>query len=78
MIIEKNIYEDCDLVLPGALLKMASLNSRVKIIVDEYEIRIRPSEINNNLYLKMVGLGRNVFEDDSVTLQKALRAEWKI
>jgi len=78
MIVEKNIQKDYELAVPVALLRMAHLSGRVRIIVDEHEIRIRKAKDKDNLYKKMLGLGKDIFETDSVTLQKDLRAEWNI
>ena len=78
MIVEKNIQKDYELAVPVALLRRAHLSGRVRIIVDEHEIRIRKAKDKDNLYKKMLGLGKDIFETDSVTLQKDLRAEWNI
>ena len=78
MIVEKNLQNDNELALPVKLLKMAHLSGRVRIIVDEHEIRIRKARDKDDLYQKMLGLGKDIFETDSVTLQRDLRAEWNI
>jgi hypothetical protein len=78
VIVERNLQKDCELAVPAELLRMAHLSGRVRIIVDEREIRIRIAKDQDNLYQKMLGLGKGIFETDSVTLQRDLRAEWKI
>jgi hypothetical protein len=40
MIVEKNHQKDYELAVPAELLRMAHLSGRVRIIVDEHEIRI--------------------------------------
>jgi hypothetical protein len=78
MIVEKNLQKDYELAVPAELLRMAHLSGRVRIIVDEHEIRIRKAIDKVDLYQKMLGLGKDIFETDSVTLQRDLRAEWHI
>ena len=78
MIVEKNLQKDYELLVPVELLRMAHLSGRVRIIVEEHEIRIRKAKDKEDLYQKMLGLGEDIFETDSVTLQRDLRAEWKI
>ena len=78
MIVEKNLQKDNELTVPVELLRMAHLSGRVRIIVDEHEIRIRKAKDKDNLYQMMLGLGKDIFETDSVTLQRNLRAEWVV
>ncbi len=78
MIVEKNLQKDYELLVPVELLRMAHLSGRVRIIVEEHEIRIRKAKDKEDLYQKMLGLGEDIFETDSVTLQRDLRAEWNI
>jgi hypothetical protein len=79
MIVEKNLQKDYELAVPAELLRMAHLSGRVRIIVDEREIIIRKAKDDkDDLFQKMLGLGKDIFETDSVTLQRDLRAEWNI
>lgn len=76
MIVEQNLQIDHALALPVELLNKAHLFGRVKIIVDENEIRIRNVDDKKVLFNEMCGLGKTVFQEDSVSLQKNLRSEW--
>ena len=78
MIVEKNLQQDYELAVPVELLEMAHLSGRVRIIVDKHEIRIRKAKDKDDLYQKMLGLGKDIFETDSVALQRDLRSEWNI
>jgi len=63
--------------LPKELLKKANLFGKVSIIVEENEIIIKKVSKKTVTIAKMVGLGKGIFNKDSVTLQKELREEWK-
>jgi len=76
MIVEQNLQIDHELALPAEFLKKAHIFGRVKIIVEENEIKIRNAVDNDSLFNRMRGLGENIFNEDSVTLQRNLRAEW--
>lgn len=79
MILEKILKKDSGLELPKELLKKAHLKGMVNIIIEENEIIIkkRVSE-KAETPEKMIGLGKGVFNKDSVTLQRELREEWKL
>ena len=78
MIIEKNLKKNVNLELPGKLLEKAGIGGRITIIVGENEIVIRRIPEETGIIEEMVGLGKGVFAKDSVTLQRELRAEWKL
>jgi hypothetical protein len=78
VIVEQNLQSNHELALPAEFLKKAHLFGRVKIFVEENEIRIRNAPVQGDLFNKMRGLGESLFEDNAVTLQKNLRSEWKI
>ena len=78
MILEKNIKKDLSLELPKALLEKAHLWGRVNIIVDENEITIKKISEEAVILDMMAGLGKGIFDKDSVTLQRELREEWKL
>jgi len=77
MIIEKNIKKNMSLELPRELLEKASLVGRINIIIEKNEIVIKRIPEVAGIIEEMVGLGKGVFDKDSVTLQRELRAEWK-
>ena len=66
------------LELPKELLKKANLFGKVSIIVEENEIIIKKVSKKTVTIAKMVGLGKGIFNKDSVTLQKELREVRKI
>ena len=78
MVIKKNIKKDSGLELPWHLLEKAHLKGRVSIIVEEDKILIKKESEQAQVIEKMVGLGKGIFDEDSVTLQKKLREEWKL
>ena len=78
MILEKILKKDSNLELPKELLKRAHLPGRVNIIVEENEIIIKKVLKETGLPEKMVALGKGIFREDSVTLQRKLREEWKL
>lgn len=78
MILEKTLKKGLDLNLPKALLEKAHLLGRINIVVEEDEIVIRKVSEEVLTTEKMVGLGKGIFNKDSVTLQKELRGEWKL
>jgi hypothetical protein len=78
MIVEQNLQSNHELALSVEFLKKAHLFGRVKIIVEENEIRIRNAADKDDLFKKMSGLGESIFEDNAVTLQKKLRSEWTL
>ncbi len=78
MVIKKNIKRDLGLELPLELLEKAHLTGRVSIIVEENEIVIKKASEQHQPVEKMVGLGKGIFNKDSVTLQRELREEWKL
>lgn len=77
MILEKVLKKGLDLELPKELLKKAHLQGRVNIIVEDNEIIIKKVSEEAGTPEKMVGLGKGVFDKDSVTLIRELREEWK-
>ena len=78
MIIEKNLKKDLGLELSKELLEKAHLIGKVNIIIEENEIIIKKVTGEIAILNEMVGLGKEIFGKDSVTLQKAIRAEWKL
>ena len=78
MILEKVLKKDADLELPKELLEKANLQGRIKIIVEENEITIKKVSEKAGTLEGMVGLGKGLFDKDSVTLQRELRGEWKL
>lgn len=78
MILERVLNKNFDLELPRELLEKANLRGRVSIIVEENEITIRKAAEPVAVLDKLVGLGKGVFDKDSVALQKELRGEWKL
>ncbi len=78
MILEKTLKKGLDLNLPKGLIEKAHLIGRVNIVVEKDEIVIR--KVSEKLWSpeRMVGLGKGIFNKDSVTLQKELREEWKL
>ena len=78
MVIKKNLKRDLGLELPWNLLEKAHLKGRVSIIVEEDEILIKKEAEQAQVIEKMVGLGKWIFDEDSVTLQRKLREEWKL
>lgn len=78
MILEKVLKKDSNLELSKELLKKAHLPGRVNIIIEENEIVIKKVSEETAHPEKMVGLGKGVFREDSVTLQRKLREEWKL
>ncbi|HHT9135969.1 MAG TPA: hypothetical protein ACFYEK_01865 [Candidatus Wunengus sp. YC60] len=77
MIVEKNLKKNSSLELPKELLKKAHLLGKVSIIIEENEIIIKKVSKRSVSIEKIVGLGKGIFDKDSVTLQKELRKEWK-
>lgn len=75
MILEKILKKDSDLELPKELLEKAHLLGRVNIIVEENEIIIKRVSEEAVTPEKMVGLGKGIFDKESVTLQRKLREE---
>ena len=78
MVIKKNIQKDLGLELSWDLLEKAHLKGRVSIIVEENEILIKKEAEPAQVVEKMIGLGKGIFNEDSVTLQRKLREEWKL
>jgi hypothetical protein len=78
MILEKVIKKGSDFNLPKEMLEKAHLLGRVEIVVEENEIVIRKVSEEVMAIEGMIGLGKGVFDKDSVTLQKELRGEWKL
>lgn len=78
MILEKILKKDLALELPKELLEKAHLQGRVNIIVGDNEITIK--KVTEKVFPpeEMIGLGKGVFNKDSVTLQRELRREWKL
>jgi len=77
MRLEKVLKEGSSLELPKELLKKARLPGRVNIIIKENEIIIKKALKEIAPFEKMAGLGKGIFNEDSVTLQRRLREEWK-
>ncbi len=77
MIIEKDLKKNLGLKLPKELLEKANLSGKVSIIVEKNEIIIKKVSKKTITIAKIVGLGKGIFNKDSVTLQKELREEWK-
>lgn len=77
MRLEKVLKEGSSLELPKELLKKARLLGRVNIIIKENEIIIKKALKEIAPFEKMAGLGKGIFNEDSVTLQRRLREEWK-
>lgn len=75
-ILEKVFKKNWSLELPRELLEKAHLLGRVNIIVGENEIIIKKVSEEVTAPKKMVGLGKGIFDKDSVTLQRELREEW--
>lgn len=78
MILEKVLKKDSNLELSKELLKKAHLPGRVNIIVEENEIIIKKVSKGAGSHEKMIGLGKGIFKEDPVTLQRRLREEWKL
>lgn len=78
MILEKVLKKDSNLELSKELLKKAHLPGRVNIIVEENEIIIKKVSEEAGPGEKMVDLGKGIFKEDAVTLQRRLREEWKL
>ncbi len=78
MVIKKNIKNDLGLELPWKLLEQAHLKGRVRITVEKNEILIKKESGRAQIVEKMIGLGKGIFSEDSVTLQRKLREEWKL
>ena len=74
----KEFKKNVNLELPGKLLEKAGIGGRITIIVGENGIVIRRIPEETGIIEEMVGLGKGVFAKDSVTLQRELRAEWKL
>ncbi|OQZ03448.1 MAG: hypothetical protein B6D34_07545 [Candidatus Brocadia sp. UTAMX1] len=77
MIIKKNLKKNANLELSKNLLEKAGIEGKITILVGKNEIVIRRIPEETGIIEEMVGLGKNVFTKDSVTLQRELRAEWK-
>jgi len=77
MRLEKVLKEGSSLELPKELLKKARLPGRVNIIIKENEIIIKKALKEIAPFEKMAGLGKGIFNEDSVTLQRRLREEWR-
>jgi hypothetical protein len=78
MIIEKNIIKDVGLSLSKELLEKANLSGRIHIIVVENEIVVKKATEDIQGPEGMIGLGKGVFDKDSVTMVRELREEWKL
>lgn len=78
MILERVIKKGSDFNLPKEMLEKAHLLGRVNIVVEENEIVIRKVSEEVAAIEGMVGLGKGIFNKDSVTLQRELRREWKL
>lgn len=79
MILEKVLKKDLALELSKELLEKAHLQGRVNIIVGDNEITIKKVlEMAPHTHEEMIGLGKGVFNKDSVTLQRSLRREWEL
>lgn len=78
MILEKVLKKNWSLELPKELLEKAHLKGKVSIIVEENEIIIKKVPVKATTLKKMIGLGKGIFDKDSVTLQRELREEWKL
>lgn len=78
MILEKVVKMGSDFNLPKEVLEKARLLGRVKVVVEENEIVIRKASEEVMAIEGMIGLGKGVFDKDSVKLQKELRGEWKL
>ncbi len=79
MVIKKNIKKNLGLELPWVLLEKAHLKGRVSIVVEEEnKILIKKDAEQAHVIEQMIGLGKGIFRQDSVTLQKELRQEWKL
>lgn len=78
MILEKTLKKGIDLNLPNELIEKAHLLGRVNIVIEENEIVIRKAPGEVWTPDEMVGIGKGIFDKDSVTLQREVRGEWKL
>jgi hypothetical protein len=78
MIFEKVLKKGADLNLPKEIIEKAHLLGRIKIVVEENEIIITKTSEEVVTIEEMVGLGKGIFNKDSVTLQREIRGEWKL
>jgi hypothetical protein len=73
VILEKILKKNLALELPNELLEKAHLQGRVNIIVGDNEITIKKVTEKVSLPDEMIGLGKGVFNKDSVALQREFR-----
>ncbi|MBI5789102.1 MAG: hypothetical protein HZA78_09635 [Candidatus Schekmanbacteria bacterium] len=78
MIIKKNIQKETSLELPWHLLEKAHLKGKINIIVEENEILIKKQTKKSKVVDEMIGLGKGIFSENSLTLQKKIREDWKL
>jgi hypothetical protein len=78
MILQKVLKKGVDFNLPKEILEKAHLMGRVNIVVEKNKIVIRKVSEEVAAVEGMTGLGKGIFDKDSVTLQRGLREEWKL
>ena len=74
----KVLKKGVDFNLPKEILEKAHLMGRINIVVEKNKIVIRKVSEEEAAVEGMVGLGKGIFDNDSVTLQRGLREEWKL